>query len=111
DGRPIWFHSLNDERLILAVFDYIDAMLDADGYLPPPPVLTPHAFNGFAWTGEAAAAPAAPAWEDAEQTAALVSGLKSGILLLTHKDTDLLTLDRALQGMPQDFPPVRGVNL
>ncbi|MFN8455123.1 MAG: (2Fe-2S) ferredoxin domain-containing protein, partial [Anaerolineae bacterium] len=25
DGRPIWFHSVNSEQLILAIFDYIDA--------------------------------------------------------------------------------------
>ncbi|HSH82043.1 MAG TPA: (2Fe-2S) ferredoxin domain-containing protein, partial [Herpetosiphonaceae bacterium] len=51
DGRPIWFHSLNDEALIPAIYDYIEAMLAADRYLPPPATLAPHVFNGFAWEG------------------------------------------------------------
>ncbi|HMQ54886.1 MAG TPA: (2Fe-2S) ferredoxin domain-containing protein, partial [Anaerolineae bacterium] len=51
DGRPIWFHSVNSEKLILAIFDYIDAMLEADRSLPPPPQLAQHVFNGFAWDG------------------------------------------------------------
>ena len=54
DGRPIWFHSINSERLILTIFDYIDSMLAADRYLPSPPALANHIFNGFAWDGNAA---------------------------------------------------------
>src|SRR6185436_6726787 len=51
DGRPYWFHSLNDEALIVALFDYIDALLAAERHIAPPPLLAPHLFNGFAWDG------------------------------------------------------------
>ncbi len=108
DGRPIWFHSVNDEGLIRAIFDYIEAMLAADRYLPPPAGLVPHVFNGFAWDGEPGQAQPFVPPQDAQ---ALLGQLRSAILLLTHADTDLLTLERARAELPPDFPPVRGVNL
>jgi len=49
DGQPIWFHSINEERLILAIYDYIDMMLRADGYVVPTPDLQPLVFEGFTW--------------------------------------------------------------
>src|SRR5258706_8722830 len=62
DGRPIWFHSLNDNTLIVALYDYIEALLAAERALPPPEILAPHMFNGFAWDGaQHAAAPTSPA--------------------------------------------------
>ncbi|GAC1545919.1 MAG: cobaltochelatase subunit CobN [Herpetosiphon sp.] len=104
DGRPIWFHSLNDEWLILALYDYIDTMLAADGYLSPPPALAAHVFNGFAWSGEQhAGLPAAPA--PAEQL------IGDDILLLTQADTDLLVVDAARTRLPAGFPAVRAINV
>jgi len=114
DGRPIWFHSINSDHLILAVFDYIDAMLAADRYLPPPPALTQHVFNGFAWDG---AEPVHPEVQAQEAVAAspdegeLLSLGQSHLLFLTHADTDLLTLSQAAATLPADFPTVRGLNL
>jgi len=52
DGTAIWFHSLNEQALIIAIFDYIDLMIAADAYLPPPDVLRAYVFNGFAWPAE-----------------------------------------------------------
>ena len=52
DARAIWFHSINTEGHVLAIYDYIEAMLAADSYLPPPTKLAGQTFNGFAWTGE-----------------------------------------------------------
>lgn len=49
DGQPIWFHSINDESLILAVYDYIDVLLAADRFVLPSAPLAALAFNGFAW--------------------------------------------------------------
>ena len=109
DGRPIWFHSLNDERLILAIFDYIESMLETDGYLPAPPLLISHVFNGFAWDG--AAEGGIQEEGVATDADAVVSRLKDGILLLSHADTDLLALAQAQLHLPDDFPTVRGVNL
>ena len=119
DGRPIWFHSLNDERLILAIFDYIESMLAADGYLPAPAVLVPHVFNGFAWDGEAAHSTSpgqgAGIRESGESADAAISRLKDGILMLSHADTDLLALAKAqellLDEFSTDFPTVQGVNI
>ena len=111
DGRPIWFHSVNSEALIVTIFDYIEAMLAADRYLPPPPALANHVFNGFAWDGSQGEA------HPVEESAAVSAQAKalrlseSHILLLTHADTDLLTLNRAMAELPADFPRVRGLNL
>ena len=49
DGRPVWFQSINGEAQIRAIFDYIDQMLAADGYLPPPPELAEYVFTYYAW--------------------------------------------------------------
>jgi len=36
DGRALYFHSMNRPELVLALYDYIEQMLTADAYLPPP---------------------------------------------------------------------------
>lgn len=46
-GQTIWFHSLDSALLIQAVYTYIEEMLKAARYLPPPPLLTEHVFSGF----------------------------------------------------------------
>ncbi|MCB0257458.1 MAG: cobaltochelatase subunit CobN, partial [Anaerolineae bacterium] len=45
-----------------------------------------------------------------DETALLALG-DAHILLLSHADTDLLTLNQAAHTLPADFHPVRGVNL
>lgn len=109
DGRPIWFHSLNDERLILSVYDYIDNMLEADRYLPPPADLAPHVFNGFAWDGTQGHSDQPlvepPYLPDIESS---LINLKSSILFLSHADTDLLALEQAQGNLPDDFPTDAG---
>ncbi len=121
DGRPIWFHSVNSDRLILAIFDYIEAMLTADRYLPPPPALANHVFNGFAWDGgeetkrrggeEAKFSSRPRDLASSPQEETILALHESQILFLTHADTDLLTLSRAVADLPPDFPEVRGLNL
>ena len=49
DGRTLYFQSLNNEALIMALLDYVDAMLAADAYLPPPPSLAELHFTAFRW--------------------------------------------------------------
>lgn len=49
DGRALWFHSINSESLVLALYDYIEAMLDADAYLPPPAPLADLHFTASQW--------------------------------------------------------------
>jgi cobaltochelatase CobN len=49
DGHAQWFHSMNREALVLALYDHVDGMLEADGVLPPPPVLAPYHFTASSW--------------------------------------------------------------
>src|ERR1700733_10011015 len=51
DGRPIWFQSVNTPGQIAAIFDYVEQMLAADRWLPPPAELEEYVFNYYAWTG------------------------------------------------------------
>src|SRR5438067_5529563 len=45
DGQALWFHSLNTRALVVGLYDYIVAVLDADRLLPVPPALAPHRFT------------------------------------------------------------------
>ena len=49
DGQTLWFHSVNSEALALALYDYIEALLDADRFLPPPPPLAALQFTATTW--------------------------------------------------------------
>jgi cobaltochelatase CobN len=113
DARPIWFHSVNTEGHVLAIYDYIEAMLQADSYLPPPPMLAGQTFNGFAWTGESVEPhptqyATTPTQTKSEQT----SEAETSFLFLSHSDTDFLTLNRVLNNsqLPSDFPLVKAAN-
>ncbi|HEU0113727.1 MAG TPA: nitrile hydratase accessory protein [Thermomicrobiales bacterium] len=55
-GRQVWFHSIAGDAQVVAIFDYIEAMVRADRYLPPPLELAPLVFEVFDWP--AAAVPA-----------------------------------------------------
>jgi cobaltochelatase CobN len=105
NGRPYWFHSVNDEAIILGIYDYAEALL-ADPQATLPAILQPHLFNGFAWNGEAAAAPPQPVAQTAQP-----AELGNGILVLTQADTDLLTLSQARSHLPVDFAPVQAANV
>ena len=50
DGRSVFFHSVNTPELVVLIFDYIDAMLAADRFMPPPSNLAPYAFEFYDWT-------------------------------------------------------------
>ncbi len=56
DGHQVWFHSIAGDALVIAIFDYIEAMVRADRHLPPPPELLPHVFEVFDWPASAAPA-------------------------------------------------------
>ena len=49
DGQAQWFHSVNSDAMARAIYDHVEAMLDADACLPPPPALAPYHFTGSAW--------------------------------------------------------------
>ena len=54
-GHQIWFHSITGDEQVVAIFDYIEAMVRADQYLPPPAHLAPQAFDVFDWPDPASA--------------------------------------------------------
>ncbi|AFD24518.1 cobaltochelatase subunit CobN [Deinococcus gobiensis] len=105
DGHDTWFHSVNDPWLVVAIFEYIAAMLEADGPLPVPSELVEYTFNYYTWDAGGAAMAALPV------AAPDLSGGLSGLALLTHADTDLLNLRAAQDTLPADFGPVTGVAL
>lgn len=49
DSHTLYFQSLNNDMLVVALLDYIDSMLAADAYLPPPSALAELHFTGFRW--------------------------------------------------------------
>jgi cobaltochelatase CobN len=100
DGHTLYFQSLNTEALILELLDYIDAMLAADAFLPPPPALSQLHFTSFRWEGRPDGLPVDD--QRAQQ---------DGFLFLTHADTDLLLLDQVAARLPADFPRVRAFSL
>jgi nitrile hydratase accessory protein len=48
-GREVWFHSVSGDEQVLAIYDYIEAMVRADRYLLPPTSLAPQVFDVFDW--------------------------------------------------------------
>lgn len=51
DGHPVYFQSVDTPETIRAIFDYIEALMDAPAFFLPPPPLAAHVFSGFAWDG------------------------------------------------------------
>jgi len=49
EGQALWFHSVNCEALVLALYDHIDAMLEADACVPAPPALAALQFTASTW--------------------------------------------------------------
>ncbi len=104
DGRALYFHSMNREDLVLVLYDYIEQMLAADTYLPPPPALAPLHFTALTWE-------ARPDGQPIDDRRGARTAGPGGFLFLTHSDTDLLTLARVTPRLPRDFPRVRAYNL
>ena len=101
-GHTTFFHSMNAEWQVLALWDYIERQVEVGGYLPPPPELAEYAFNAFSWEGGAGHDLSKPV-----EMARPSMVAQSGFLFLTQADTDLLALSRAVPLMAHDFPPVR----
>lgn len=50
-GESIWFKDLNSPELVGKVFDYAEAMLAANEYLPPPAALRDHVYDRYFMPG------------------------------------------------------------
>src|ERR1700704_6875368 len=90
DGRSVWFHSVNTAWHVRLIFDYIETMIRANRYLAPPAELTEYVFNFYDWDSRPReTAPAPTSRPDA-----------ATIAILSHADTDLLTLEAARDLLP-----------
>jgi cobaltochelatase CobN len=94
DGRSVWFHSVNSAWQVRQIFDYIESMLKADRFLKPPAELSEFVFNYYDW--------------DVRKPVMLADEVRAqqpagGIMLLSHADTDLLTLARAKELLPPEL--------
>ncbi len=49
DGRALWFHSLNSKADVVALFDFIEGVLDGTGPSDPPEPLASHLFTASTW--------------------------------------------------------------
>jgi nitrile hydratase accessory protein len=60
DGRAIWFHSVNTSAQVRLIFDYVEMMIGADRFLPPPTELASYAFNYYDWDTRGVSASSLP---------------------------------------------------
>jgi cobaltochelatase CobN len=96
DGKSIWFHSVNSEWQVRQIFEYIDSMLKADRFVQPPAELSEYVFNYYDWDVRLpSAADDLTTLEKVQPTGA--------IMLLSHADTDLLTLMKASDSLPEEL--------
>jgi cobaltochelatase CobN len=111
DGHPVWFQSVNGEPQIRAIFDYLERMLAANGYLLPPPELTDYVFTYYAWTHQTGVRSQESGVRKEQTSAAPLTPATGGVLFLSHADTDLLALRAAVPLLPAGFPSVRALSL
>ena len=96
DGKSIWFHSVNSEWQVRQIFEYIDSMLKADRFVQPPAELSEYVFNYYDWDVRL------PSSADDLTTLEKVQPT-GAIMLLSHADTDLLTLMKASDSLPEEL--------
>ena len=49
DGRQAWFHSISTDAQVLALYDWIEGLVRAEEWSPPPPALAAHQFTASTW--------------------------------------------------------------
>jgi nitrile hydratase accessory protein len=49
DGRQAWFHSVSADEQVLALYDWIEVMVDAQTWSPPPAALAAYHFTASTW--------------------------------------------------------------
>ena len=103
DGHSIWFHSVGTAWQVSLVFDYLEAMIRADGYLSPPAELREYVFDFYDWEARALT-PGSSA-----QPEPVGEGFR--IAFLSHADTDLLSVQQALPDLPAEVGRIFSANL
>ncbi len=96
DGRSVWFHSVNTPWHVRLIFDYIETMVQADRFVAPPAELTEYVFNFYDWDVR-------PPAEQLPAAAPREPGARRTIALLSHADTDILSLRRLRPTLPPDL--------
>jgi cobaltochelatase CobN len=48
-GEQIWFHSIETDEHVIAIFDYLESMVRESSFLPPPDSLRDRVFDVFDW--------------------------------------------------------------
>jgi cobaltochelatase CobN len=91
DGHSTFFQSVSQPWQIRLVFDYIEDMIRADRFLPPPAELAAFAFDFYDWNVRP---------KQAAETSHEGPVNPNLIALLTHAGTDLMTLDRVRPHLP-----------
>lgn len=91
DGQSVFFQSVSQAWQVRLLFDYIESMVRADRFLPPPPELAVFTFDFYDWKSRP---------EHPEAIAPLEPVNPNLIAFLTHAGTDLMTLDRARPDLP-----------
>jgi cobaltochelatase CobN len=87
-----WFAPVADAAARRLIIEYAEQVLAAGKFVPPGAALQPFAFDPTSAAGTAMPS-------------------RGGIILLSHAETDLLALNRAVDELPAGFPAVTGHSL
>jgi len=95
DGQAQWFHSIDDDARAIALYDHVEAMLEADRCLQPPPALEPFHFTASAWQPRPDGQPVDDARSRRAGRGHVCEALPSGIAA----EGEALTVDRVVAVM------------
>jgi cobaltochelatase CobN len=109
-----WFGPVHDDQARQLIIEYAEQVLAAGSFPPIGPQL-----QAMAWAPVPADAAGTGGATDAVRTArqmgtarpGAAAAARNGIVVLSHAETDLLSLARAVDELPAGFPPVAGYSL
>jgi nitrile hydratase accessory protein len=99
DGQALWFHSVNDKTLVLALYDYAESMLDAGSILPPPEPLAALQFTADTWQPRPDGAAVDDQYRWQRRRSALTSRPPLSILGEGESSSTLVAEDSPLPGL------------
>jgi cobaltochelatase CobN len=110
-----WFAPVADAAARRSIIEYAEQVLAAGKFVPLGPALQPLAFDPSSVTDSTRSASATSALSlsgvGLNNTVSTSVPASAGIVLLSHAETDLLALDRAVDELPAGFPAVIGHTL